>query len=194
MLHWYSLNSLPRSEKTLARGLKRWEQSWPITVYLPVLPSRKDLGKIASTVALFPGYLFCRCDLDVVPLSVLRWTPGLRQVVGFDNVPAIVPDDAIQAIKERLLVAGEAGGFTAHSFQQGELVRIKSGPLQGLLGVFDGPMQPAERVRILVEFLGRVNEIRVQPELLESPHKPPRRTRGRGRWIQPFGPGAQSEG
>jgi transcription antitermination factor NusG len=194
VLHWYSLNSLPRSEKTLARGLKRWEQSWPISVYLPMLPQRKGPGKLASAVPLFPGYLFCRCDWDIVPVSVLRWTPGLRQVVGFDHVPAIVPDDAIQAIKERLLVAGETGGLPLHTFRHGELVQIKSGPLQGLLGVFDGPMQASERVRILVEFLGRVNEVRVQPELLESPHKPPRRTRGHGRWIQPFSPGAQSEG
>jgi transcription antitermination factor NusG len=193
VLHWYALNSLPRAEKTLAGALKRWEQHWQITVYLPMLPPRKSPSKVTPPAPLFPGYLFCRCDWDVVPLSVLRWTPGLRQVVGFDNVPAIVPDEAIQMIKEQLQAINEIGGIPAHPFRQGDLVQIKSGPLQGLMGVFNGPLRPSERVRILVEFLGRVNEIQVSPEMLEPPHRPPRRTRGRGRWIRPFGPGAQGD-
>jgi transcription antitermination factor NusG len=193
VLHWYALNTLPRAEQTVAQGLMRWEPPRQVSVYLPMLPPLKRSGKVMPPTPLFPGYLFCRCDLAELPLSALRWLPGLRCVVGFDHEPAIVPDEAIQLIQERLAAIRQTGIWPLYPFRPGDMVQIKAGPLQGLLAVFNGPVHPVERVRILIEFLGRVNEVEVSPDLLEPVRNPPRRTRGRGRWIRPFGPGPRAD-
>ena len=71
----------------------------------------------------------------------------------------------------------------------GDTVVIDSGPLAGLRGVFQGPLGPAERVHILVRFLGETNRAEVPVETLrkagDEGFGPRRRrsTRGRGRRI-----------
>jgi len=64
---------------------------------------------------------------------------------------------------------------------------VREGPLAGMEGIFEGPAGPAERVRILLRFLGECNRAVVPLDILEGaaprPH-PPRRTRGKGRKIR----------
>jgi transcription antitermination factor NusG len=86
-----------------------------------------------------------------------------------------------------------AGGVLKHSFKPGDTVVIDSGPLAGLRGVFQGPLGPSERVRILVRFLGETNRAEVPLEALrkasddDSTVRRRRGTRGRGRKIH-YGP------
>ena len=77
-------------------------------------------------------------------------------------------------------------GMHAVRFRPGERVRVTEGPLAGLEAVFQGP-GPAERVRILIRFLGQANRAVVSEEALEKVverQHPPRRTRGKGRAIR----------
>ncbi|MGQ9768510.1 MAG: transcription termination/antitermination protein NusG, partial [Anaerolineae bacterium] len=101
---------------------------------------------------------------------------------------AVVPDAAIQLIQERLRAIEAAGGLPKHPFKPGDEVVIDSGPLAGLCGIFEGPMGPAERVRILIRFLGETNKAEVPVEMLRRADngrfRPRRRsTRGHGRRI-----------
>ncbi len=77
-------------------------------------------------------------------------------------------------------------------------MRLTGGPLCGLEAVFVGPLAPAERVRILLEFMGRLNEVEVEAHLLEPAGNSPlvadlvpvpapkreRRTRGKERGVR----------
>jgi hypothetical protein len=68
-------------------------------------------------------------------------------------------------------------------------VRLRRGPFCSMEAIFQGPVQPSERVRILIEFLGRPHELQVGADLLEPAQSSPpfrleRRTRGRGRAIR----------
>jgi transcriptional antiterminator RfaH len=137
---------------------------------------------------LFPAYVFVRCNLDVVGIDTLQWVPGLRRILSFGGRPAIVPHEAIQLIRDGLQAIEAAGGLPQHAFKPGDTVIIDSGPLAGLRGIFQGPVGPAERVRILIRFLGETNRAEVPVEALRagSDHVvcPRRRgTRGRGRRI-----------
>lgn len=68
-------------------------------------------------------------------------------------------------------------------------MRITAGPLQGLEGVFDGPMTAAERVQVLLRFLGSERRVSVDVDAVEPNRNPiqdviekrPRRSRGVGR-------------
>ncbi len=191
LLLWHALRSLPRSEKALAAAVPQLlSADFAVETYLPLAPIQKRGSKATAPEPLFPGYVFCRCDLEQLPLSVLQRTPGLRSVVRFDGDPAIVPDDAITVLQRRMEWLSEGGGLPRHSFKPGDALEIKSGPLKGLYAVFEGPMTPSERVTVLLEFIGQANRVSLPVESVEAVNSPPRRTRGKGRWLPGYGPRA----
>ena len=117
---------------------------------------------------LFPSYLFVRCDLSEVNVDLLQFLPGLRRIVAFAGKPAVISQDAIEMMTRELDEIEAAGGVLKHSFKPGDTVVIDSGPLAGLRGVFQGPLGPSERVRILVRFLGETNRAEVPLEAIRK--------------------------
>ncbi|MDQ7029102.1 MAG: transcription termination/antitermination NusG family protein [Ardenticatenia bacterium] len=185
-MSWYTVHTKPNAEYRVARLL----QEKGIEVFFPEIRSwRPRRGYL--TEPLFPGYLFVRADWSDVPLTVVVWTPGVHRVVGFGGQPAVVPDETIGAIRERLEELEAQGGLRPYRLQPGERVRFVAGPFQGLEAVFDGYLRASDRVRVLLEFLGQVHQAdvpvtHVTPIANTPPcaSRPPRRTRGKGRWIR----------
>lgn len=179
---WYALYTKPNAEAQVARALA----ARGFVPFLPTLPARGE----GRGRPLFPAYLFVRCDLAVAGLDDLRWIPGLRRILSFGSRPAVVPDEAIALIQAGLAEIEAAGGLPRHRFKPGDVVVIDRGPLAGLRGIFQGPTGPAERVRILVRFLGETNRAELPVEALRAADdgddfRPRRRgTRGRGRQIR----------
>jgi len=184
---WYVLYTKPNAEYQVARALN--ERG--IEVFLPTVKKRRR--RRWQECPFFPCYLFARIDFERVGYSAVAWTPGLRRVVSFASKPAVVPEEAIEMIRQRLAEIEAQGGLPTHGFKPGDEVRFKAGPLRGLHGIFEGPMKPAERVRVLIRFLGQVNRAEVavadleRVPQIEKKRKRPRRTRGRGRTIKSQG-------
>ena len=182
MYAWYALYARSRAERRVAQTLV--ERG--LTAFLPTLPATLR----QPSRPLFPNYVFVHCDLEAVGLSSLKWIPGLRRILSFSGAPAVVPEEAIALIEEELRRIEATGGLPRHSFKPGDEVVVDSGPLAGLRGIFQGPVGPTERVRILLRFLGHANRTEVPLELLRhSPDEPGgqahrRGTRGRGRHIR----------
>jgi transcriptional antiterminator RfaH len=184
MRHWYALYTKPHAETQVAAVL----DGRGIEVYLPMV-RRRSRGTWRE-LPFFPSYLFARFSLEDGGYSAVEWTPGLRRVVTLGDRPAAVPDEAVDLIRTRLEQISAAGGLPAHGFRPGDEVRFTSGPLEGLHAVFEGPMTPAERVQVLIDFLGQTNRAEVPVAGLEKvresdiPRRRPRRSRGRGRPIR----------
>jgi transcriptional antiterminator RfaH len=181
---WYVIHTKARQEKLAASLL---EQQLPVDVLLPEV--RQRYRRQVRPTPLFPGYLFAQIDLDDTPASAVNAVPGVIRLVAFDGRPQPVPGRVIEALQQRLAEIDAQGGLPQHSFREGDRVRLKEGPLAGLEAVFVGPMRPAERVRVLMEFLGQEQEALVPVADLEAAGgqatvKPPRRTRGKGRTIR----------
>jgi transcriptional antiterminator RfaH len=187
MEQWYTLYTKPNAEYQVVTALQRRG----IQTYLPEIESVKD-GQGRDRKPFFPCYLFIKADLKVVGLSRVRWTPGLRRIVAFDDRPVPLPDEVISLIQRKLGEINAAGGQPVHTFRPGDTVRITEGPLQSMLAIFEGPTTPAERVQVLLTFLGHarrasvpVTELEKAPAEAEvSVPKRPRRTRGQGRRIK----------
>ncbi len=179
---WYALYTKPNAEPQVARAL----DARGFRFFLPLLPPSKPEGRPQP---LFPSYLFVCCDLSEVNVEKLEFLPGLRRIVSFSGKPAVVSEEAIELMERELNEIEAAGGVLKHSFKPGDTVVIDTGPLAGLRGVFQGPLGPAERVRILVHFLGETNRAEVPLEALrkvgDEDMAPRRRgTRGGGRRIK----------
>lgn len=179
---WYALYTKPHSELRVAHTLT----VRGFTSFVPLIPLRTG----QRVVPLFPSYLFVHCDTTAISLSTLEWIPGLSRVVSFEGKPAIIPDQAVEMIRAELRRIEEEGGLPDHPFKPGDEIVVREGPLAGLRGVFQGTVGSAERVRILLHFLGQVNRAEVPVSMLrlasEEYDRSWRRrgTRGRGRRIR----------
>jgi transcription antitermination factor NusG len=126
---WFALHVRTRHEAAVADRLggQGYDR------FLPLYKLRKRWSDRIKEVdaPLFPGYLFCRFNpQDRLP--ILK-TPGVIQVVGFENGPAAIDESEIRSI-QTLVVAGvphQPWPFLA----AGDRVRIESGPLLGLEGI-----------------------------------------------------------
>ncbi|MFZ3215853.1 MAG: UpxY family transcription antiterminator [Candidatus Acidiferrales bacterium] len=126
---WFALQVRSRCEAGVANQLhgQGYEK------FLPLYRLRKRWSDRIKEVdaPLFPGYLFCRFDPhDRLP--ILK-TPGVMQIVSFNNGPSPVDESEVRAL-QTLVAAGvphQPWPFLA----AGDRVRIESGPLLGVEGI-----------------------------------------------------------
>jgi transcriptional antiterminator RfaH len=155
MKHWYTLYTKPMMEQHVGEMLR----SKGIETYAPTLKVPRKRRPMVDR-ALFPRYMFARVDLEVVGLSAIKWTPGLISIVSFGGGPVVVPDEVVVLIKERLAEM-EMRGYAAR-FRSGDRVRIIEGPFQDLEAIFERPVSAGERVRVLIDLLGRLTSCEVE--------------------------------
>lgn len=195
-LRWYAARTKPLAEYTARERL----EAAGLEVLLPCGPSRAPRPGHQDT-PLFPGYLFIRYDLEERGWDQLHRVPQLLGLVAFEGMVPSVPDEVIYQLA-RLIEAMNGTNELWNRFHPGQRVRVTLGPTESLAEVVEEAKSPQARVRVLVEFLGRLVEARipwrdVQPMgadgfLRNWNSRAPRRTRGRGRWIRGYGPNASA--
>jgi transcriptional antiterminator RfaH len=165
MQGWYAVQTKPRCEDQVVFWLSRRS---PVPVFLPKLEllRRRRGRKVRSVEPLFPSYLFVRMALEPKQWEAVKWTPGVKRILGAEEVSTPVPDDVIDFLKARC----QQGGFIpwAPTLRPGAQVRIRGGPFAGLVGILDRPPSRAERVRVLLSLLRTVATIEVDIVDLEE--------------------------
>lgn len=147
---WYVMQSVQYKEKQLhqcllARGI---ECFYPTITVDPVDP------RSAKIRPYFPGYLFVHADLKEIGLSKLQWLPGAVGLVCYGEYPAPVPDHVIYKLKAHLAEHGTSHP-THPTLKTGDRVRVIDGPLAGYEAIFDMTLSGHDRVRVLLDILGR---------------------------------------
>jgi transcription antitermination factor NusG len=186
MESWYTLYTKPNAEHKVAVTL----DERGIETFVPEIfnPKKSYNGRPAP---FFPCYLFMHVDLGELNSSQWQWTPGLRNIVAFDGMPVPVSEQAIDLIRQTLAELNNGEEQPLQKFSPGDIVRIKNGPFADLLALFEGQTTAAERVTVLLNFLGSFSRVRLGVDNLEKapagvqidPPERMRRTRGRGRRI-----------
>ena len=154
MKQWYALYTKPHKEHQVNAQL----QGEGIETYLPTVQRKVKRQDRSDRVVYFPCYLFARLDFSVTPRSTIAWLPGVRRIVCAGDKPVVVADEIVALIRRRLkdVEAVSYGGL-----KKGDSVRITSGPLRDLEAVFDEPLSSANRVRILLDVMGRMTSVSV---------------------------------
>lgn len=189
MKNWYALHTKVNHERKVSRILSQRN----IETYVPEIQlSTRDRVKIRP---FFPGYLFMHLDLDKTNPAHWQWTPGLRRIVAYGRKPIPVPEEVISLIKYELNEMASKKGRRSFDFEPGDIVRIKEGPFEDMLAIFDKETSPDGRVQVLLTALNRSVRLSIAGSDLEKTSKGvketngmsskrPRRTRGRGRRIR----------
>src|SRR5260370_5759756 len=80
--------------------------------------------------ALFPGYVFCRFEVQRrVPILT---APGVIEIVGVGRTPEPIPDEEIWALQRAVKLCSSTSPWPYLS--AGQKVRIESGPMAGTEG------------------------------------------------------------
>ena len=121
-------------------------------------------------VPLFPSYIFVRCHPER-QLHRMRYCPGVQYPVVFDGCLALVGEDVVDGLRAK---EHDRGYILARDIHQvmtpGMRVKVCSGPLNGLQGVFVEYVNGPDRARILVEFLRRMTSVETEITRLVVAH------------------------
>ncbi len=160
---WYVIQTKPKKEEEAetylsTRGVEMFS---PLTETF-VLRNR---GMNKELKPLFPGYVFGRFDL-ALNYPLVRWARGVKKVLGFGGYPTPISEEIVRIIKERT----DSQGIVRikNHFEPNDVVRIKTGPLRDLLGVFERWLSDGERVRILLRLIGYQPAVEIHCSLVEK--------------------------
>ena len=148
-LRWYCVQTKSRNEKRALFHIKRAG----IETLNPLLETYWSRDRVSKKVLepLFPGYFFVRFDVNY-HYSTVQWARGVKRVLGNHAGPTPVDDGIITEIRKRIDNDGVAR--TPYDFKPKDPVKIRTGPLRDLIGVFETWVPKAGRIRILLCLLG----------------------------------------
>lgn len=147
ILCWYVVHTHPKQEDRTHTNLMTWGIE-TITPKLRVNKYNEFTGKVTHLQKpLFPGYIFSRFKYNDV-FHRVRFTRGVRNLVSFNNQPALLDDEIIALVRAQI---GDDGFVkTLDELKAGDEVVIKDGRFKNFYGVFEREMPDADRVRILL--------------------------------------------
>ncbi len=162
-MEWYVIQTKPRKEKEANSYLS----TKGIEIFSPLMETfALRNGRMNKELnPLFPGYIFGKFDLGQ-NYPLVRWGRGVKKILGLGGYPTPVSEEVIEIIRERLDTQGIAK--MTHSFKNSDVIRIKSGPLRDLLGIFDRWVSDSERVRILLNLIGYQPAVEMHYSMIEK--------------------------
>ena len=155
---WYCLRSQAKHEHIAAAHLRAVKG---VTVFCPRVRFKRQTrqGLVWVTEAMFPGYLFAQFELAAQHWQV-QYAHGVRGIVRFADRYPTVEDEVLDQLRE--YVGGNEVKELDCSPSQGDSVRIAHGAFAGLDAVVTQILPARERVKVLMDFLGRKVEAEVE--------------------------------
>lgn len=156
---WRCLRAKPKCEHLAARQIMVLAAD-EIQTFCPRLRHRKKTarGPVWFTEALFPGYLFARCDWGQWQRAIMA-TSGISGLVHFGDTVPTVPAGVINEL--RAAIPDDEPLSVQIPVVAGDEVEIGDGPLRGAVGRVTRVLPARERVAVLLDFLGGTREIEV---------------------------------
>ena len=140
-----------------------------ITTYAPEFPrGRTRPGSVRDLRRrrVFPGYVFFSLPQGFTRWELVRWAPGVKRVLEQDGRPAFIDATVFEHMRQRVVEAGRT--HAGSRFQRGQRVVVERGALAMVDAIFDRCLSAPDRVRILVQLLGREVAVEIDPATLRA--------------------------
>jgi transcriptional antiterminator RfaH len=160
---WYCVHTKSKCEHVAAAAVRALGPD--VDVYCPRIrfQRRTPRGKVWFVEALFPSYFFARFSLYDY-LRAVNGTHQVLRVVQFGEGYIPMPDHAIDVL--RIEMKGEDIRIVEPKLTVGDNVELTEGPMRGFTGIIDRLIEGKDRVRILLDFLGRQSFVEVDASSL----------------------------
>ncbi|MBN2408166.1 MAG: hypothetical protein JXE07_00390 [Candidatus Aminicenantes bacterium] len=157
MANWYVINTRPKKEFQVERLFAEGG----FTYYNPVYRVEN------RTRPFFPGYGFLAFDFPA-QYQMVKYTRGVKRVVGNREGPIPIPAEVIQELKAR-----EVGGLIELEKyglepQVGDEIEVAEGALKGLRGLFQRELGDRERVLILMSYVSYQGQLMIEKKKLKK--------------------------
>lgn len=162
-MKWYVIQTKPKREE----GAKLYLSTKGVEVFSPLIETFVPRnGKMNNELkSLFPNYIFAKFELEK-NYPLVRWARGVKKILGFGGYPVPISEEVIELIKKRT----DENDIVkkTHHFVANDVVRIKTGPLRELCGIFDRWVSDSDRVRILLNLIGYQPSIELHYSMIEK--------------------------
>ena len=137
-----------------------------VDTFFPKLFLPKSAKRKKQIVPLFPNYLFVCIDVIAEEYAAIVWCPGVKRLVTFNGIPAIVEESIIAF----LMGQAEADGVISArcNVAIGQQVAINGGPFDGLVGIIQEPPNAKGRVKILLQLLNQPTRVDVPVQFVSA--------------------------
>jgi transcription antitermination factor NusG len=157
MENWYIINTKPKKEFQVEKLFTEGGFKYYNPVY-------KQEGRVRP---FFPGYGFLVFEFPD-QYQLVKYTRGIKRVVGNREGPIPIPVEVIQKIQAR-----EIGGLIElekHGAmpQVGDEIEVAEGPLKGLKGIFQKEIGDKERVMILLSYVSYQGQLLIEKKKLKK--------------------------
>jgi|GEM_PF-665263 len=145
---WYVIYTKSRAEDLAREQLENKN----IFVFLPKIREvRFRNDKLREAVQpLFPSYIFAQFTIPDEYYDV-KWARGVKRIVGSGDMPTPLDDSIVVFLRDQ---ADHEGLIQPQpQIRQGDKVRVKQGPLEGLWGTVQGEIDGKGRVKVLMDIL-----------------------------------------
>ena len=161
-LPWYAIAVHTRGEAVVRTLLEQKNYE----IFLPVTTQRRRYSDRLQKVEvpLFPGYLFCR--LDINHRQPVLMTSRVDHIVGIGKQPQPVEESQVENIR-RVVESGILAKPWPY-LPAGTKVRIKHGPLTGIEGSFVST-KGADHLVLSVDLLQRSVAVEIEEAWVEPP-------------------------
>lgn len=148
---WYLVYTKAKGEELAKQNLERQG----FTTYLPKIQrSKRHKGKYQPVIeALFPRYLFIQLDTKTDNWMPIRSTIGVSSMIRFGGIPARVPEDLVEDLRNN---ENDAGVRVEQEirYREGDEVEVINGVVSGYRAVFEKYVS-SERISVLLDIVGK---------------------------------------
>jgi transcription antitermination factor NusG len=163
-MEWFVIQTKPKKEEEA----KSYLSMKGLEIFNPLMENFviRNGAMSKEYKPLFQSYMFGKFDLEQ-DYALVRWGRGVKKILGLGgNYPTPVSEEVVEIIKRRT----DSYGIVRKSchFEANDRIRIKSGPLKDLLGIFERWVSDSERVRVLLNLIGYQPEVELHYSMLEK--------------------------
>ena len=124
--------------------------------------------KRTSKRKFFPGYILVRMAMNDETWHIVRGTARITGFVGgAANKPTPISDDEVARMTQQIK-EGAVKPKPKIRFEEGENVRVTSGPFANFQGFVDEVRPDKEKVRVMVQVFGRATPVELDYTQLEK--------------------------
>lgn len=156
-------NKVKQNLASRVRSMNVEERIFEVVIPMEDVVEFKNGRRVVVQKKVFPGYLLVRMDLDDESWYVVRNTPGVTGFVGSGAKPSPLPRKEVEDILGvRPEGAPEKKARPRLLFEEGEQVRVVTGPFAEFNGAIAEIDVDRSRLKVLVNIFGRETPVELE--------------------------------
>lgn len=169
---WYAVHTYAGHENKVKTAIERRAEAMGLRdrIFRILVPTEQEMRtrqgkKVTVSRKIFPGYILIEMILDEQTWYLVKSTAGVTGFVTSGDKPVPLQEKEVEAILETVEGTQKKPRV---AWQQGEQVRVVSGPFTDFHGTIQEVLPDKEKVRVLISLFGRDTPVELDFEQIEK--------------------------